>query len=350
MSMMPKEKLQNYFSSMPKIFCIFALVIVFVTTIIFNFKKDLSIVVDGQVMEITVLSGNLKSVFLDNGISIGNKDKVSVALDSKVKDGDKVSIKRAVEVKLAMDGKETTIQTAEDTVGEMLKAENIAVRDQDKISVPLDKKIEKNMLCKITKVDEEIKEVIQTIEFAKERRNDERSAIGTEKVLQDGVKGEKAISTKIVYEDGKEVSRRVVGEKLLKAATNQILAVGTLKPIKVAKSRGTGDFKYSKILNVSATAYTFDVNPKTGKRDDPSCTTATGIRAKRDPNGCSTISVDRRVIPLGTKVYVEGYGYAIAADTGGSIKGNVIDVFMNKYSEAKKWGRRNVKVYILKDQ
>ena len=63
--------------------------------------------------------------------------------------------------------------------------------------------------------------------------------------------------------------------------------------------------------------------------------------------GLSTIAVDPNVIPLGTKVYVSGYGLAIAADTGGAIKGNIIDVFLNSYEECYSWGRRQVTVQIL---
>ena len=84
-------------------------------------------------------------------------------------------------------------------------------------------------------------------------------------------------------------------------------------------------------LKVSATAYTH-----TGNR------TATGTVAR-----VGIIAVDPRVIPLGTRVYVEGYGYATAEDTGGAIKGNRIDIFLNSNAECVNWGRRSVKVYIL---
>lgn len=76
-------------------------------------------------------------------------------------------------------------------------------------------------------------------------------------------------------------------------------------------------------------------------------TTALGLKPVRNPNGLSTIAVDPNVIPLGTKVYVSGYGLAIAADTGGVIKGNIIDVFLNSYEECYSWGRRQVTVQIL---
>lgn len=76
-------------------------------------------------------------------------------------------------------------------------------------------------------------------------------------------------------------------------------------------------------------------------------TTALGLKPVRNPNGLSTIAVDPNVIPLGTKVYVSGYGLAIAADTGGAIKGNIIDVFLNSYEECYSWGRKQVTVQIL---
>lgn len=90
-----------------------------------------------------------------------------------------------------------------------------------------------------------------------------------------------------------------------------------------------------KTLTMEATAYTGHT------------ITATGTKPVRDPNGISTIAVDPSVIPLGTKVYVSGYGYAIAADTGGVIKGNIIDLFMNSEAECNAFGRRQVTVKIL---
>ena len=75
--------------------------------------------------------------------------------------------------------------------------------------------------------------------------------------------------------------------------------------------------------------------------------TATGISCVRKPFGLSTIAVDPDVIPFNSAVYVEGYGYAIAADCGGAIKGNKIDVYFDSESECSNWGVRNVTVTIL---
>jgi peptidoglycan DL-endopeptidase CwlO len=75
--------------------------------------------------------------------------------------------------------------------------------------------------------------------------------------------------------------------------------------------------------------------------------TAMGLKPVRDPDGLSTIAVDPKVIPLGTKVYIPGYGYAICSDTGGAIKGNKIDLYLNSVQECIQWGRRSVTLHII---
>lgn len=94
-----------------------------------------------------------------------------------------------------------------------------------------------------------------------------------------------------------------------------------------------------KELTVEATAYTATCEGCSG-------ITATGINLIDNPNQ-KVISVDPSVIPLGSKVYVEGYGEAIAGDTGGAIKGNKIDVFIPSKQEAINFGRKQLKVTIL---
>lgn len=95
----------------------------------------------------------------------------------------------------------------------------------------------------------------------------------------------------------------------------------------------------AKEISVEATAYTANCDGCSG-------TTATGINLKQNPNQ-KVIAVDPSVIPLGSRVYVEGYGEAIAGDTGGAIKGNKIDVFMPGKQDALNWGRKTVNVKIL---
>lgn len=95
----------------------------------------------------------------------------------------------------------------------------------------------------------------------------------------------------------------------------------------------------AKTMTVEATAYTAYCTGCSG-------TTANGTDLRANPN-LKVIAVDPRIIPLGTKVWVEGYGEAIAADTGGAIKGNKIDVFIPSKEDAYEWGRKNVTIKIL---
>lgn len=92
---------------------------------------------------------------------------------------------------------------------------------------------------------------------------------------------------------------------------------------------------YLATYTMEATAYTGGV------------ITASSLKPVRDPNGISTISVDPTVIPLGSKVFIPGYGYAIAADTGGAVKGNIIDLYLNSMEECIAWGRRSVTLHLV---
>lgn len=94
-----------------------------------------------------------------------------------------------------------------------------------------------------------------------------------------------------------------------------------------------------KEMTVSATAYTAYCAGCSG-------VTATGIDLRSNPNQ-KVIAVDPTVIPLGSKVWVEGYGEAIAGDTGGAIKGNKIDVFIPTQGAALDWGRKTINIKIL---
>jgi len=93
-------------------------------------------------------------------------------------------------------------------------------------------------------------------------------------------------------------------------------------------------------LTMESTAYSSDPADTLGG----GTVTATGQNLLSNP---MAVAVDPNVIPLGTRLYVEGYGEAIASDTGGAIKGNIVDVHFSTYAECIAWGRRTVQVTIL---
>lgn len=106
----------------------------------------------------------------------------------------------------------------------------------------------------------------------------------------------------------------------------------------VIETPGTSISEYRHIeapepMIFEATAYTW-----TGNR------TATGTWPSR-----GTIAVDPTIIPLGTRLFVEGYGEGIAEDTGGAIQGHIIDLYMESEDECWAWGRRTVEVRIIEE-
>jgi len=110
-------------------------------------------------------------------------------------------------------------------------------------------------------------------------------------------------------------------------------------PSSTAAAASSASAESAKELTVVATAYTAKCTGCSG-------ITATGINLKDNPNQ-KVIAVDPSVIPLGSEVYVEGYGRAVAGDTGGAIKGHKIDLHVPTKEQALNWGRQTVKVQIL---
>lgn len=124
-------------------------------------------------------------------------------------------------------------------------------------------------------------------------------------------------------------NKKLEEEKINESSDNTDADIET-----IAKAQETSN-SYKATYTMEATAYTGHT------------TTATGITPVRNPNGLSTIAVDPSIIPLGSKVYIPGYGEAIAADTGGAIKGHKIDLFLNSENECINWGRKNVTLHLL---
>lgn len=133
-------------------------------------------------------------------------------------------------------------------------------------------------------------------------------------------------------ENGKTVKELVEVKKT--APVDHLILIGSSG---YAPSRGS--FTRGKVMTMEATAY----DPSAGLGARATFTCRNGMRARY-----GMVAVDPRVIKLGTLLYIEGYGVGLAADTGGAIKGNRIDLCMSTNAECIRFGRRNVRVHILK--
>lgn len=339
-----KTYVNKYFSDGPKTAAIIVSVsIIILIMVIFSIRKTVTISVDGKYKNITTFSNTYGNILSSNGIKIGPKDKVSPSLNSKVHNNAKLIIKRALKVEVDVDGKKLSINSPENNICDMLKAEKIKLNSLDKVVPYKYSKLKKGLKIIITRVESKDIKSSSQIQYETVVKDDESIQQGSNRVIQEGQNGEKETVTRIMYENGKEVSRKVISEVIKKQPVQKVIAMGEIPDY--SPSRG-GNFSVVRSLNMKSTAYSADCE-STGKEpgDTDFGITATGTVAKRGT--CSSVAVDPRVIPLGTKLYVEGYGYAIAEDTGGAIKGNRIDLFFNSNSEANDWGVKLVNVYVI---
>ena len=166
--------------------------------------------------------------------------------------------------------------------------------------------------------------------------------LGRSHVRQAGIPGEHSVTSAVVIIGGEEQNREIIGSTTVSEPVPAIIDIGTAQ-LGALTDVTAPDFHYVRHLRMEATAYTAGFNC-TGKHPcDPWYRiTASGMEVRH-----GVVAVDRRLIPLGTRLYVEGYGFAIAADVGGAIRGYKIDLFMECINAARRFGRRHINVWIL---
>lgn len=239
-------------------------------------------------------------------------------------------------VKVWSDGAERQVTTAQSTVGATLKEAGIVVGPNDLVSPATNERPRDGMKITVVRVSVAIEAVKQPVAFETVKTFTDSLRPGVVKVITEGKNGEKTVRYSVRYEDGKEVKRTAIGSVVDTKPVNKVVNIGS-------KGRYTSrsEHKTQRVLQMSASAY--DPGPKSC---GPYATGKTSIGLKA---GYGVVAVDPKVIPLRTKLYIEGYGYAVAGDTGRSIKGNRIDLGFNTYKEAINFGRKTVTVHILKD-
>ena len=242
----------------------------------------------------------------------------------------------SVIVKIWSDGAERQVTTAQSTVGATLRQAGIVVGPLDMVSPATSGRPRDGMLIKVVRVSVEIEAVNQPIPFDTVKTFTKSLKPGQVMTTRNGADGEKEVRYSGRCEDSKAVKRTPVGSRTITRPTNKVVSIG---------SRGRyvsrGEYQTRRVLTMHASAY------EPGPRScGPFATgrTSCGLKA-----GYGVVAVDPRVIALGSRLYVEGYGLAIAGDTGRAIKGNRIDLCFNTYREAMRFGRRSVIVHILED-
>lgn len=292
----------------------------------------------------------------ENGIVVDEYDQVNMQDGDPIYDEAKIIVREGTVFELVADGKIEIVTTTQNTVAKALEEIGIVLGPNDLVEPAGTTAVTENMTVTVSRVEITEERVETPVPFETVEQQDATLYVGTNKLLTEGADGVRETVYKVTKKDGVEIGREVVSEAVIKEPVNAVKGIGT-KPIpKPAENKAEQavpassqakdkNFSYSRKLTVTATAY--DTSPG---ENGGHAKTAYGLTPQY-----GVVAVDPNVIPLGTKLYIESsdggkswtYGYCIAGDTGGAIKGNKIDLCYNTRKECINFGRRSATVYIL---
>lgn len=327
------------------------------------FAQTKYVITDGDNVIVCMSSSNdPKVVIAEAGLQLGESDTYTTQEADGISE---IHINR-IQMITVQEGDETfVVGSYGGTVADVLASLDIVLTDADALSCSVDARTYDGMTIHLDRLQNQILEYEEAIAHQVTVYEDASLEPGEEKVLVQGADGVKLIQAKIIYENGVEADREILSEQILKQPENGIVLRGVDRSVKTQEHSGNQDYNqsdtslkhleetvnyvpgtnhvYREVLDFQATAY-YCPNP------DWWNTTYTGTEAK-----VGTVAVDPNFIPLGTKMYIVSadgeyvYGYCVAEDIGGAIKGKIVDLYFNTSEECWTFGRRDVKIYILAD-
>lgn len=305
-----------------------------------------TVIAGGQTHSILTKAETVEELLANNGIVFHQDDLLNYDPASALLPGMEITVSSPFPVAIASGGVVSILSLHEGSVGTALELAGVTYDYDDELTALPYADVEPGMLIRHINVETEYKTVDEIIEYDEEIIKNNDAYIGIDKIATKGENGEKRTVRRIVYRDGVLSSREIMNQIILKAAVDEVKIVGTkiryqtklTGDTRVWKPKPTKDEIKKTLVAEEVTAYTH-----TGRR------TSTGRRPR-----IGYVAVNPNVIPYGTKLYIPGYGYCTAQDTGafrhenGGSK-NQIDLFMETEAECKKWGRkRNLTIYLLK--
>jgi uncharacterized protein YabE (DUF348 family) len=318
-------------------------------TVVYSlFEKTVVINDNGVTVTEKTVGYTVSEVLAQKGIELGPYDRLSLEQNSKLqkKTRNDIYIKRALPLNINVDGESMTIYSSKNTVYEALK-DNINFGFYDRINgAKISDKVKSGMNLNVLRVENNLVLEKGQVPYSTIRRESSELASGEEKIVRKGSEGLVEKTFQILRHNGKEIARQLVKEAIVTSPVDKVVEFGAKNSHRT--SRG-GVIRYGKVLNMRATAYSLSFEDCGKYPDHPQFgITFTGVRVRP-----GIVAVDPRVIPLGSKLYVEiagqtrDYGNALAADTGGAVKGNIIDLYFEDQAVVRAWGVKPAKVYIL---
>jgi len=293
-------------------------------------RKDVVIVEAGTLRRHTTFKGTIGEALEEAGVRLQPDDHVSPAPGAALREGQRIVVRRPVPVTLIADGKTQLVRSAAPTVAEMLARREITLADSDRVFPSLHTPLRPGLRVRVVRIRHEIEHEQTVIPFPGHGAPALHAPRGVVP-LAPGPTSMRERVWRVTRADGRVTARVLLGWRTVRDPLDHMLSVRA--PRQVA---ARGSFAGREYIDLVATAYA----PFCCRGVDD--VTALGVQA-----GYGVVAVDPRVIPLGSRLYIDGYGYAIAADTGSAIRGLRIDLGFDTTREALRFGRRQVRVYIL---
>ena len=273
------------------------------------------------------------------GVELRTGDLVYPGLSAPIRAGQHIYLKRATEVQLRSDGQEHTRYTFVGTVDQLLKEAGVRLLGPDRVEPSGEATVAEGMRITVVRVKEERAVLDIPLPYITEYVADNTLEFGEQKLLQAGAAGLLQRQVHVMYENNNVVERTVEKEWVERAPQPAEVHYGTKIVLRTA-STAEGVIEYWQKMRVWATYYTPASSGKSAGHVSYGITRL-GLEAKK-----GVISVDPSVIPFYTQLYVPGYGVGVAADTGGAIRGNVIDLAFGDDEEIN-WTTGWIDIYFL---
>lgn len=295
--------------------------------------------VNGSSGLVTTAAPTVAALLAQRGLTLHPADYVYPAPDVPISSGMIVEYRAAVNVTILDGGVARQVVSSAQSVADLLDEQQISLGADDVVTPSLDAPLPHDSTVRIVRVVSWQRLVEHRIPHATLYRLDATHPLGRAHVVNQGRDGIRVTVVTYTQADGGPVRRRVATyvarrphERIIDDGLGPYGAYGDIDRYALAHY---GLIARSKVRMI-ATAYT------------PHCYGCSGRTAIGLPAGPGIVAVDPRVIPLGSHLYIPGYGFALAGDTGGDIVGDRVDLGFASYSAAIRFGRREVTVYTLK--
>lgn len=328
----------------------------------------------GQTEIVQTREQTVEDVLLRYGVTVRDGDTVYPSVRTPVTNGMTIRYQPVVLVNLIVGQEALMLYTMATDVEQLLIEENIEVTESDTVMPAPSTQIREGMTITVNTNRDVVQYESQLIPFDVVEEEDDTIEQGVKQTVQVGIPGLERTRYELTVENGTITNRTKTGVETLRKTMPQIIKVGTKKvtepitepattdesspfapeaEIEIAEPPKTDDvldFSSAKQLLVEATAYTN--NPEDTVTYNGRVLTRSGYDVTDTIlyEGMRIIAVDPAIIPLGTRVYVEGIGMAIALDTGSAIKGQKIDIMMDEKEEAVTFGRKPLTIWVIPKQ